>query len=411
MQRHDSWLRSINSARALSRIVFLVLFISSSIMLRTTRSFALRAMGSPSSIRINNIVTLASGRRVGLRLWSASETTADLSTNAEGKKQGGKGKKKEGDVSGSKYSKTVLLPVTSFDQRANSVKREPELQKFWADEKIYERLAETNTGDKFVLHDGPPYANGDLHIGHALNKILKDFINKYQILKGRKVRFVPGWDCHGLPIELKVPNQQQEHTLISMHLLMPPSSPSPTYFCTLIVPYDATLLPSPLFLPSLQVLQSMKTKEREQLTPLALRKRAAEYARETMGQQRESFKRYGVWGDWADPYLTLQPVSMHSLSYLTYYSYIYQYLPNTPYTNKLTPYQYTLQNTSNTPCQCTLSMHCWCRCTRRRRSGCSGRWSRRGTSTGARSPCTGPPPPAPHWQRQSSSILRTTYPR
>jgi len=140
--------------------------------------------------RTNHIVTLTSGRRVGLRLWCASDTTAELSTAAEGKKQGGKGKKKDGDVQASKYSKTVLLPVTSFDQRANSVKREPELQKFWADEKIYERLAETNTGDKFVLHDGPPYANGDLHIGHALNKILKDFINKYQILKGRKVRII-----------------------------------------------------------------------------------------------------------------------------------------------------------------------------------------------------------------------------
>ena len=159
-------------------------------MLQTSRAFALTVRSATNSIRSNHIVTLTSGRRVGLRLWSASDTTADLSTAAEGKKQGGKGKKKDGDVQASKYSKTVLLPVTSFDQRANSVKREPELQKFWADEKIYERLAETNTGDKFVLHDGPPYANGDLHIGHALNKILKDFINKYQILKGRKVRIV-----------------------------------------------------------------------------------------------------------------------------------------------------------------------------------------------------------------------------
>ena len=185
------------------------------------------------------------------RLLAASDTAAEASTAAKGK-----GKKKEGD---SKYSKTVLLPTTTFDQRANSLKREPELQKFWLDAKVYERLAESNTGAKFVLHDGPPYANGDLHIGHALNKILKDFINKYQILKGRKVRFVPGWDCHGLPIELKV-------------------------------------------------LQSMKTKEREALTPIALRKKAAEFAKETMASQRESFKRYGIWGDWEDPYLTLQPV-------------------------------------------------------------------------------------------------------
>lgn len=72
------------------------------------------------------------------------------------------------------------------------------------DKLVYENAYENNKGTKFVLHDGPPYANGDLHIGHALNKILKDFINRYQIMKGSKVKFVPGWDCHGLPIELKV---------------------------------------------------------------------------------------------------------------------------------------------------------------------------------------------------------------
>ena len=177
---------------------------------------------------------------------------ADASSTKKG--GGGKGKK-EGD---SKYSKTVLLPVTTFDQRANSLKREPELQRFWQESRVYERLAEVNTGARFVLHDGPPYANGDLHIGHALNKILKDFINKYQSLRGRKVRFVPGWDCHGLPIELKV-------------------------------------------------LQGLKQAEREALTPLALRKKAAQFATETMAAQREAFKRYGVWGDWSDPYLTLQP--------------------------------------------------------------------------------------------------------
>ena len=82
--------------------------------------------------------------------------------------------------------------------------REPEIHAFWKAERIYESLQEQNTGPKFVLHDGPPYANGDLHIGHALNKLLKDFINRYQIMLGKRVSFVPGWDCHGLPIELKV---------------------------------------------------------------------------------------------------------------------------------------------------------------------------------------------------------------
>ncbi len=165
---------------------------------------------------------------------------------------------KEQEMAAKSYKDTVNLPQTKFDMRANAVKREPELQKFWAEHQIYERLSENNPGDAFILHDGPPYANGALHIGHALNKILKDIINRYQILQGRKVRYVPGWDCHGLPIELKV-------------------------------------------------LQQMKQSEREQLTPLTLRQKAKEFALETVDQQRESFKRYGVWGDWDNPYLTLKP--------------------------------------------------------------------------------------------------------
>jgi len=158
----------------------------------------------------------------------------------------------------SKYSKTIFLPSTPFDQRANSAVKEPKTQQWWADNKIYEQLSRNNPGDTFTLHDGPPYANGDLHIGHALNKILKDFINKYQTLQGKKVRYVPGWDCHGLPIELKV-------------------------------------------------LQSMKSAERESLTPIQLRKKALQFAKDAVDKQRQSFKRYGVWGDWSEPYLTAQP--------------------------------------------------------------------------------------------------------
>jgi isoleucyl-tRNA synthetase len=196
--------------------------------------------------------TTSFGRKTITALKSSS---ADISSDA----QTSKGKKKKGDDSvAGKYSKTVLLPQTTFDQRANSLQKEPAMQKWWDDNKIYEGLSETNIGEKFVLHDGPPYANGNLHIGHALNKILKDFINKYQILRGRKVRYIPGWDCHGLPIELKV-------------------------------------------------LQSMKTAEREALTPLELRKKAAEFAKSTMEIQKKAFRRYGIWGDWDHPYLTLQP--------------------------------------------------------------------------------------------------------
>ncbi|NEU75676.1 isoleucine--tRNA ligase [Hassallia byssoidea VB512170] len=156
------------------------------------------------------------------------------------------------------YKDTVNLPKTNFDMRANAVKREPEIQKFWSENKIYDRLSQENPGDLFILHDGPPYANGSLHIGHALNKILKDIINRYQLLRGRKVRYVPGWDCHGLPIELKV-------------------------------------------------LQNMKSAERQNLTPLQLRQKAKEFALAAVDDQRNSFKRYGVWGDWDHPYLTLKP--------------------------------------------------------------------------------------------------------
>ena len=156
------------------------------------------------------------------------------------------------------YKATVNLPQTKFDMRANATKREPEIQAIWTNAKIYATLAETNTGAPFTLHDGPPYANGSLHVGHALNKILKDIINKYNLLKGRKVRFIPGWDCHGLPIELKV-------------------------------------------------LQTLKTDERKALTPIALRKKAKEFALATIDAQREDFKRWGIWADWTHPYVTLDP--------------------------------------------------------------------------------------------------------
>lgn len=156
------------------------------------------------------------------------------------------------------YKETVLLPKTSFEMRANATKREPEIQQFWQDNKIYETLAESNPGEPFVLHDGPPYANGSLHMGHALNKVLKDTINKYQTMRGRKVRYIPGWDCHGLPIELKV-------------------------------------------------LQNLDREARQKLTPIKLRKKARAFALKTIEEQSTGFQRYGVWGDWEHPYATLNP--------------------------------------------------------------------------------------------------------
>ncbi|KAL5701234.1 isoleucine--tRNA ligase [Ranunculus cassubicifolius] len=169
-------------------------------------------------------------------------------------KKASEGKKQEDG----KYKHTVDLPKTSFGMRANSIVREPELQKLWEDNQVYKRVVERNNGGSFVLHDGPPYANGNLHIGHALNKILKDIINRYKLLQNYKVHYVPGWDCHGLPIELKV-------------------------------------------------LQSMDREARKDLTPLQLREKAAQFAKETVNTQMNSFKRYAVWGDWDNPYLTLTP--------------------------------------------------------------------------------------------------------
>jgi isoleucyl-tRNA synthetase len=155
------------------------------------------------------------------------------------------------------YKDTLNLLQTGFGMRANAIQREPELQGFWADQGIDLSLGLENSGAVFTLHDGPPYANGALHMGHALNKVLKDVINKYQVLRGRRVRFVPGWDCHGLPIELKV-------------------------------------------------LQSMDQEQRQALTPIKLRKKAAAYARKQVEGQMKGFQRWGIWADWDQPYLTLQ---------------------------------------------------------------------------------------------------------
>ena len=156
------------------------------------------------------------------------------------------------------YKDTLNLLQTDFNMRANAVIREPEIQQYWQEQQIYQRLSRENPGEAFLLHDGPPYANGSLHVGHALNKILKDIINKYQLMQGRKVRYIPGWDCHGLPIELKV-------------------------------------------------LQSLKPEERRDLTPVDLRQKATAYAHEQVANQSQGFQRYGVWGEWETPYLTLKP--------------------------------------------------------------------------------------------------------
>src|SRR5476649_2375192 len=106
------------------------------------------------------------------------------------------------------YSSTLFLPETNFPMRAGLPQKEPELLARWEKEGLYEKLRQAAKGrTKFVLHDGPPYANGNIHIGHALNKILKDLVTKSQSMLGYDSNYVPGWDCHGLPIEWQIEQQ------------------------------------------------------------------------------------------------------------------------------------------------------------------------------------------------------------
>src|ERR1044071_4763768 len=109
------------------------------------------------------------------------------------------------------YKNTLNLPRTDFPMKADLVQREPQRLEKWYARKLYERIqARRTTAEKFVLHDGPPFANGDVHIGTALNKVLKDLIVKYQTLRGKSAPYIPGWDCHGLPIEFKVSQEMRK---------------------------------------------------------------------------------------------------------------------------------------------------------------------------------------------------------
>ena len=112
------------------------------------------------------------------------------------------------------YKSTVLLPKTAFPMKAGLPKREPEILDYWQKIDLEGQLRRQAKGrEKFILHDGPPYANGHLHIGHAMNKILKDVINRSQQMLGKDSNYVPGWDCHGLPIEWKIEEQYRKNKL------------------------------------------------------------------------------------------------------------------------------------------------------------------------------------------------------
>jgi isoleucyl-tRNA synthetase len=162
------------------------------------------------------------------------------------------------------YSKTLFLPQTEFPMRAGLPQREPEILNAWNKIGLYKRLRETSAGrPKFVLHDGPPYANGHIHIGHALNKILKDVVTKSQQMLGFDSNYVPGWDCHGLPIEWKIEEEN----------------------------YRSKGKTKPDF--------------NDSAAMVAFRRECRAYATHWLEVQREEFKRLGIIGDWDHPYATM----------------------------------------------------------------------------------------------------------
>jgi len=156
------------------------------------------------------------------------------------------------------YKHTINLPATDFPMKADLARREPELLKWWDDNKIYAKLRAAAKGrPTFILPDGPPYANGPIHLGHAINKVLKDIVVKSRTLDGFDAPYIPGWDCHGLPIEHQI--------------------------------------------------EKTRGKEVKALDPRAFRQACRQYAQEQVDTQRADFIRLGVMGDWQNPYLTMLP--------------------------------------------------------------------------------------------------------
>ena len=158
------------------------------------------------------------------------------------------------------YRSTVFLPKTDFPMKAGLAQKEPAILARWAEEKLYEQLREARAGrERFILHDGPPYANGDLHMGHAMNKILKDIVVRSQSLLGKDAPYIPGWDCHGLPIEWKVEEQYRKKKL-----------------------------------------------DKDEVPTAQFRAECRAYAEKWVAMQSEQFQRLGVMGEWDDPYLTMK---------------------------------------------------------------------------------------------------------
>ena len=157
------------------------------------------------------------------------------------------------------YKDTIFLPKTSFEMRANLPEKEPKILQKWEDEKIFNKLRKKSKGrEKFILHDGPPYANGHIHMGTALNKILKDVITRTQQMAGKDSIYVPGWDCHGLPIEWKIEEQYRKKGI-----------------------------------------------NKDNVPIVQFRKVCREFAEKWISIQKKEFRRLGVEGDWENPYLTM----------------------------------------------------------------------------------------------------------
>ena len=157
------------------------------------------------------------------------------------------------------YKDTIFLPKTSFEMRANLPQKEPKILEQWDSEQIFKKLREKSKGrDKFILHDGPPYANGHIHMGTALNKILKDVIVRTQQMSGKDSIYVPGWDCHGLPIEWKIEEEYRK-----------------------------------------------KGKNKDDVPVVQFRDECREFAEKWIAIQKKEFRRLGVEGDWENPYLTM----------------------------------------------------------------------------------------------------------
>ncbi|MCA1750106.1 MAG: class I tRNA ligase family protein, partial [Sphingomonadales bacterium] len=157
------------------------------------------------------------------------------------------------------YKDTVFLPKTDFPMKAGLADKEPGILERWAATGLYEKLRAARRGrEKFILHDGPPYANGNIHIGHALNKTLKDFVVRSQSLLGKDAPYVPGWDCHGLPIEWKIEEQYRAKKL-----------------------------------------------NKDEVPAKEFRAECRAYAAKWVDVQREEFKRLGIMGEWEKPYLTM----------------------------------------------------------------------------------------------------------